>query len=100
MARPVSFYHQIQQGAPYDLSLFADSSFPRLLAESGHAASEVRLYAVGRIVLWSPSLEPYAASRPTRSSDRSASLSPTPSMRPMENAPRSPCGQFVLPARP
>ena len=42
---------QIQRGAPYDLYLSADIAFPRALAKAGFAASEVRPYAVGRIVL-------------------------------------------------
>lgn len=47
------FQTQIQQGAPFDLFFSADISFPRELAKAGHAASETRPYAVGRIVLWS-----------------------------------------------
>lgn len=51
------FHAQIQQGAPYDLYFSADITYPRRLAERGFAASEVTLYALGRIVLWSASLE-------------------------------------------
>ena len=51
------FHTQIQQGAPYDLYFSADIEFPRALARAGHAASEVRPYAIGRIVLWSTSLD-------------------------------------------
>lgn len=47
------FHTQIIQGAPYDIFFSADISFPRELAKSGQVASEVRPYAVGRIVLWS-----------------------------------------------
>ncbi len=47
------FQTQIRQGAPYDLFFSADISFPRQLARLGLAASEVKPYAVGRIVLWS-----------------------------------------------
>jgi len=47
------FHTQIQQGAPYDLFFSADIGFPRELAKQGQAASEIRPYAVGRIVLWS-----------------------------------------------
>jgi molybdate transport system substrate-binding protein len=46
---------QIQQGAPYDLFFSADIAFPRELAKTGFAASEVVPYAIGRIVLWSAS---------------------------------------------
>jgi molybdate transport system substrate-binding protein len=48
-------YTQIQQGAPYDLYFSADIAYPRELTKNGFAASEVTLYAIGRIVLWSAS---------------------------------------------
>lgn len=51
------FNTQIQQGAPYDLYFSADIAFPRELAKNGFAASEVKPYAFGRIVLWSPSMD-------------------------------------------
>jgi len=51
------FQTQIQQGAPYDLYFSADIGFPRELAKNGFAASEVKPYALGRIVLWSASLD-------------------------------------------
>jgi molybdate transport system substrate-binding protein len=51
------FHTQIQQSAPYDLFFSADIGFPRELAKAGFAASEVKPYAVGRIVLWSASLD-------------------------------------------
>lgn len=44
---------QIQQGAPYDLYFSADMDFPRILVNNGFAASVVKHYASGRIVLWS-----------------------------------------------
>ena len=47
------FHTQIQQGAPYDMYFSADIAFPRELAKAGLAASEVKPYAMGRIVLWS-----------------------------------------------
>lgn len=49
------FHTQIQQGAPYDLFFSADIGFPRELARHGYAASDVKPYAFGRIVLWSTS---------------------------------------------
>ena len=49
------FHTQIQQGAPYDLFFSADIKYPQMLASEGFAASEVRPYAFGRIVLWSSS---------------------------------------------
>jgi molybdate transport system substrate-binding protein len=51
------FHTQIQQGAPYDLFFSADIGYPRELARLGQAASEVKPYAVGRIVLWSSSMD-------------------------------------------
>jgi molybdate transport system substrate-binding protein len=51
------FQTQIQLGAPYDLYFSADIAYPRELAKTGFAASEVKPYAVGRIVLWSNSLD-------------------------------------------
>ncbi len=51
------FHTQIQQGAPYDLYFSADIGFPRELAKAGFAASEVKPYALGRIVLWSTRLD-------------------------------------------
>lgn len=47
------FHTQIRQGAPYDLFFSADIGFPRELAKQGQAGSDVKPYAVGRIVLWS-----------------------------------------------
>ena len=52
-----NFHAQIRQGAPYDLFFSADIGFPRELAKSGFAVSDVKPYAVGRIVLWSASLD-------------------------------------------
>jgi molybdate transport system substrate-binding protein len=51
------FNTQIQQGAPFDLFFSADIAFPRELAKNGLAAFEVKPYAVGRIVLWSASMD-------------------------------------------
>ncbi len=51
------FNTQMQQGAPFDLFFSADIAFPRELAKAGLAASEVKPYAVGRIVLWSNSMD-------------------------------------------
>ena len=51
------FQAQIQQEAPYDLYFSADIAYPRELAKLGLAASEVKPYAFGRIVLWSNSMD-------------------------------------------
>ena len=45
---------QIRHGAPYDLFFSADIQFPEQLYAEGHALTQPQLYALGRIVLWSP----------------------------------------------
>ena len=52
-----NFYAQIKQGAPYDLFFSADITYPQQLVSSGLAATDVKPYAFGRIVLWSGSLD-------------------------------------------
>ncbi|WP_434111073.1 molybdate ABC transporter substrate-binding protein [Methylocaldum sp. GT1TLB] len=47
------FYEQIVHEAPFDIFFSADIKFPEKLKEQGLTASEVRMYARGRIVLWS-----------------------------------------------
>ncbi|MFV2103881.1 molybdate ABC transporter substrate-binding protein [Micromonospora sp. LOL_024] len=50
-----TFYQQISNGAPFDVYLSADLSYPVRLAEAGLAAQQdVFDYAVGRLVLWVP----------------------------------------------
>ncbi len=56
------FHTQIRQGAPFDLFFSADIAFPRELAALGLAASGVHPYAVGRIVIWSASVDATALS--------------------------------------
>ncbi|EHQ52625.1 molybdenum ABC transporter, periplasmic molybdate-binding protein [Ectothiorhodospira sp. PHS-1] len=51
------FRAQIENGAPFDLYFSADIEFPRMLQEKGFAASEVIPYAIGRIVLWSNTVD-------------------------------------------
>ena len=51
------FHSQIRQGAPYDLFFSADIAYAHELVTAGFAASEVKPYAFGRIVLWSTSLD-------------------------------------------
>jgi molybdate transport system substrate-binding protein len=50
-----TFLQQIVNGAPYDLYLSADLSFPRQLVERGMAEqSGLFGYAAGRLVVWTP----------------------------------------------
>jgi molybdate transport system substrate-binding protein len=51
------FHTQIRQGAPYDLYFSADIAYPHELVQERLAASEVKPYAFGRIVLWSATLD-------------------------------------------
>ncbi|HMW23192.1 MAG TPA: molybdate ABC transporter substrate-binding protein [Burkholderiaceae bacterium] len=51
------FHAQIRQAAPYDLFFSADIGFARDLVQAGLALPDVKPYAVGRIVLWSASLD-------------------------------------------
>lgn len=44
---------QIMNGAPYDLFLSADSSFPKKIEEVGKASREAEVYAYGKVALWS-----------------------------------------------
>lgn len=48
-----NFVTQIQNGAPFDLFLSADTAYVERLVESGHARrGSVTPYATGRLVLW------------------------------------------------
>lgn len=49
-----NFTHQIEQGAPFELFLSADEAFIFRLAEKGLAVDRGALYAIGRLVLFSP----------------------------------------------
>lgn len=46
-------FTQISNGAPYDIYYSADIDYPKKLKASGQAVGEVKPYAIGRIVLWS-----------------------------------------------
>lgn len=48
---------QIQNGAPYDLFFSADISFPERLKAAGLTATEPAIYAIGRVVIWSNTLD-------------------------------------------
>lgn len=50
-------FTQISNGAPYDLFFSADVIYPQKLHEAGLTIHEPVLYAIGRIVLWSASVD-------------------------------------------
>jgi molybdate transport system substrate-binding protein len=50
-----NFFAQISNGAPFDLYLSADMSYPRKLVEAGLALKGSEFsYAIGRLVVWVP----------------------------------------------
>jgi len=51
------FRAQIENGAPFDLYFSADIAYPQALQQAGHVSGEVIPYAVGRIALWSDSVD-------------------------------------------
>jgi len=50
-------FTQISNGAPFDMYFSADIMYPQKLKEAGLTATNPKLYAIGRIVLWSASLD-------------------------------------------
>ena len=50
-------FTQIQQGAPFDMFFSADLHYPKELYKNGFASTEAKFLALGRIVLWSSSLD-------------------------------------------
>lgn len=54
-----TFFQQLSNGAPFDLYLSADLTYPRKLAEAGRASqADLFNYAVGRLVVWAPNDSP------------------------------------------
>lgn len=50
-------FTQISNGAPFDMYFSADIMYPQKLKEAGLTLSDPKRYAIGRIVLWSASLD-------------------------------------------
>ncbi|MFQ3579684.1 MAG: molybdate ABC transporter substrate-binding protein [Bacteroidales bacterium] len=50
-------FTQIVNGAPFDIYFSADIFYPQKLKEAGFTISEPKLYAIGRIVLWSSTID-------------------------------------------
>lgn len=54
-----NFFAQIQNGAPFDVFLSADKSYPEKLQQAGLTEpGTLTVYARGRLVLWTPSNSP------------------------------------------
>jgi molybdate transport system substrate-binding protein len=53
-----NFFQQISNGAPFDLFFSADIDYPRQLQQKQLTLSAPRLYGIGRLVLWSRTLDP------------------------------------------
>jgi molybdate transport system substrate-binding protein len=53
-----AFFHQITQGAPFDVLLAADDDIPARLEKAGLGVSGSRFtYAIGKLVLWSKQID-------------------------------------------
>lgn len=50
-------FQQIQNDAPYDIFFSADIMYPQKLKEKGLTISKPKLYAIGRIVIWSQTID-------------------------------------------
>lgn len=50
------FYQQIINDAPFDLYFSADAEYPQKLATSGLSAGDIKVYAIGRIVMYSKNI--------------------------------------------
>lgn len=53
---------QIMQGAPFDIFISADTTFPKKISDNNFAAELPKVYAQGLLVLWSakPNIQPKA----------------------------------------
>lgn len=65
---------QIINGAPYDVFFSADISFPQQLAREGLTVTKPTVYAIGRIVLWSNTLNANDLTLADLASDRIARI--------------------------
>ncbi|MBZ4035416.1 molybdate ABC transporter substrate-binding protein [Flavobacterium sp. 17A] len=55
------FYEQISSGAPFDLFFSADMDYPNQLEKNKLTSSKIKMYAVGKLVIWSKKTDPNKA---------------------------------------
>ncbi|HET6256923.1 MAG TPA: molybdate ABC transporter substrate-binding protein [Puia sp.] len=53
-----NFFQQIGNGAPFDMFFSADIDYPKQLKAKNLTASDIHLYGIGQLVLWSKTLDP------------------------------------------
>lgn len=51
-------FEQISNGAPFDLFFSADMDYPKQLKEKKLTSSEIKIYAVGKLAIWSKKTDP------------------------------------------
>lgn len=51
-------FEQISNSAPFDIFLSADMEFPNKLKSQNMAISDVKMYAIGQLVIWSKKIDP------------------------------------------
>lgn len=89
-----NFYQQLQNGAPFDVFLSADSQYPQKLQDAGLTASKTLThYALGKLVLWAAS-----NSRIDLSPGVKALLEPAVKKIAMANPQHAPYGKAALAA--
>jgi len=53
-----NFFEQIKNGAPFDLFFSADIDYPRQLKQDNKTESDIHVYGIGQLVLYSRNLDP------------------------------------------
>lgn len=51
-------FEQISNGAPFDLFFSADMDYPNQLKEKKLSTSEIKMYAIGKLAIWSKKTDP------------------------------------------
>ena len=53
-----NFFQQISNAAPFDIFFSADIDYPRQLQQQQKTISDVKVYGIGQLVLWSKTIDP------------------------------------------